>query len=100
MRAEAARDGREMEVAAALADAAFDARTALMADIAGTPATGLAGLCVKAALVCRALEHGPTRADCRLAESLLADVARLEPLAALEGPRATTREASSRRQEQ
>ncbi len=79
MRAEAARDERATARAAAASHAAFDARTDLMDGVAGIPAEGLAGLAAKAALVCRALEHGPTRADCRLADSLLADVARLVP---------------------
>ena len=82
MRAEAARDGLGTQNAAAAADAAFDTRTVLMEEVAGLPAEGLAGISVKAALVCRAMERGSTAADSRVAESLLADIARLAPSAA------------------
>lgn len=84
MRAEATGNGSAVRRAAAAADAAFDARTALMHECAALPARGLAGLAAKAALVCRALSHGATAADGWLASSLAADVARLAPDAAAE----------------
>lgn len=52
---------------------------AVMARIAEVPADGIAGLCVKAMLIARALGEGGSLADWRVGESLRADIARLAP---------------------
>ncbi|PZP45887.1 MAG: hypothetical protein DI601_08100 [Azospirillum brasilense] len=70
------------EAARKAMDAASDACDALLLRMSETPASGLAGLAVKAALIVRATEwSGLTEAENGLADSLAADIARLVPQA-------------------
>ncbi|MFT8247340.1 hypothetical protein [Roseomonas sp. BN140053] len=69
----------EMQDADARVDAAGDTWAAVIGQMAAIPAAGMAGVAVKVARLCAALDDGVTRQDGRLADSLLADMARLAP---------------------
>ncbi|MCK8788310.1 hypothetical protein M0638_28565 [Roseomonas sp. NAR14] len=74
-----AEDTPDEPVAEEERSASLAAWEAVMARIAEIPADGLAGLCVKAMLIARALDEGGSLADWRVGESLRADIARLAP---------------------
>ena len=65
--------------ACAAADEASAAVDAVVRSMAATPAMGLRGIAAKAGILCGAVQIGASIAEMELADSLIADLARLAP---------------------